>query len=86
LFWEFVPLDTIVETITGHRLVICGNTGIGWVAGVVETPLLACEKADAMAFGEYSFAKCSVEALRAVIVDPSVEQTVRIVLAELDRQ
>jgi hypothetical protein len=84
LSWEFAPLERIAETVASHRLVLCGNTGIGWVAGAVGTPLIACERTDTMAFGEYSFQKCGVESLRAVITDPSVEQVMRAVLAELD--
>jgi hypothetical protein len=83
LSYEFAPLERIAETIAGHRLVVCGNTGIGWITGAVGTPLIACEKADAMVFGEYSFQKCGVESLRAVIAQPAVEQAMQVVLKEL---
>jgi hypothetical protein len=86
LSYDFAPLESIAETIAGHRLVLCGNTGIGWVAGAVGTPLIACERTDAMVFGEYSFQKCHVESLRAVIAEPSVEQAMHAVLTELDRE
>jgi hypothetical protein len=86
LSYDFAPLERIAETIASHRLILCGNTGIGRVVGAVGTPLIACENADAMAFGEYSFQKCGVESLRAVLAEPSVEQVMHAVLAELDRE
>jgi ADP-heptose:LPS heptosyltransferase len=86
LSYEFAPPETVAETVAGQRLVICGNTGIGWVAAAVGTPLIAFEKADAMAFGEYSFEKCGVESLRMLITEPSVEQAMRAVVAELERE
>lgn len=67
---EYPPLEDVHKEIAKYNLVVCGNTGIGWVAGAVGVPLLACE--NDMSFSEYGFAKCGVSSLVDVIDEPDV--------------
>lgn len=67
---EYPPLDRVHKEVAKYPLVVCGNTGIGWVAGAVGVPLLACERD--MAFSEYGFKRCGVSSLIDIIDEPDV--------------
>jgi len=68
---EYPPLEVIHKEVAKYSLVACGNTGIGWVAGAVGTPLIAFEKD--MSFSEYGFAKCGLSSLVDLVDEPDIE-------------
>ncbi|MBS3821601.1 MAG: hypothetical protein KGY81_07555 [Phycisphaerae bacterium] len=65
----FPPFHELPGIMSRHTCTACGNTGIGWVAGAGEYPLVACES-NQMIFPEYSFEKCGVRSLRHVQREP----------------
>ena len=83
LTWRFEPLRSLAECVASQRLVLCGNTGIGWLAGATGTPLIACERD--MLFAEYSFAASGVQSLVTVIHVPNPDVCVDAVVKFLDK-
>jgi predicted O-methyltransferase YrrM len=79
---SFLPFAELVEQIARQRLVVCGNTGIGWAAAATGTPFIALEKD--LIFGEYSFVKCGCRSLVATQTEPDPETVAQAVLAFLD--
>lgn len=71
----YPPFEQLPAIMSRHTCVACGNTGIGWVAGAGEYPLVACE-ADDMIFTEYSFQKCGLRSLRYHVRHPDPAQMV----------
>lgn len=71
----FPPFKQLPAIMSQHGCVACGNTGIGWVAGAGEYPLVACEAED-MIFTEYSFQKCGLRSLRCLLREPDPFQMV----------
>lgn len=81
LHWSFEPLDRIAPEIARQRLVVCGNTGPGWVAAATGVPLIACERD--MIFSEYGFRKCGFESLVELIDQPDPRRAVNTILERL---
>jgi len=76
------PQDLIAQ-VAAARAVACGNTGIGWVAAVCGTPLIACERD--MCFGEYSFKACGCESLKTLVTAPDPDDVARGIFSSLER-
>ena len=74
----FVSFRELFTQIQGHCLVLTGNTGIGWVAASVGTPMIACEKD--MIFVEYSYEKCGCDNLLETLTEPDAALMVRTVM------
>lgn len=68
----FLPFRPLVSQVAAQRLVLSGNTGIGWLAGALGTPLIALERI--AAFAEFGFERCGVESLVESIDEPDVER------------
>jgi hypothetical protein len=79
----FPMFRELFQELCSHSLVLGGNTGIGWAAGACGVPLVAAEKD--LILSEYSFEKSGVESLVAVVREPDVRETVRIVLAAIGK-
>lgn len=79
----YLPFRQLVEQIAAQRLVVCGNTGPGWLAGALGTPLIALERNQVLV--EYEFSRCGVRSLVEVIAEPDVERTVGAVLHYLEK-
>jgi hypothetical protein len=77
----FPPASDVLSFVAAQRVVACGNTGIGWAAGAVGTPLIACERD--MNFSEYSFRASGVESLRAIIDAPEPHRVIDAVASVL---
>ena len=75
---SYSPFRELVGQVAGQRLVIAGNNGIGWLAGATGTPLLALERN--AVFPEYSFARCGLRSLAAVIDQPDAPRVVQWVI------
>ena len=58
-----------------YTVTLSGNTGIGWMAGAGEYPLLVCEH-PSMCFVEYGFEKCGFQSLKHTQVDPKPDELV----------
>lgn len=79
LSYSFVQLDQLPLEVAKQQLVLCGNTGIGWVAGAVGTDLIACEKSRGC-WDEYSFKRCGVTSLIDIVSEPNVEHIVQLTI------
>lgn len=80
----FLPFPELVEQVAAMPLVMCGNTGIGWLAGATNVPLIACED-PAMPMGEYAYERNQHPSLKEVIRTPNSKQAVKCVLNYLER-
>ena len=61
---SFFSFEALVEQLAGERLILCGNTGIGWMAAAVGAPFIALEKD--MVFPEYGFRRCGCQSLYGI--------------------
>jgi hypothetical protein len=82
LRYSFVPFNELPLVIAREQLVLCGNTGLGWMASAVDTSLIAFEKD--MIFAEYAFHKCGLTSLLHTISEPEVQKTVNIIKNTVD--
>lgn len=59
----------IANYVARHALVVCGNTGIGWVAGATGTPLMGMEPPyfDMM---DFRYKECGVQSLKRLFSEP----------------
>lgn len=68
---NFSPFERLVNQICEHKLVACGNTGIGWLAGATDTPLLAMQH-DGSWMQDYRYEWCGVKSLIEFVREPDV--------------
>lgn len=59
----------LLNQIASQKLVVCGNTGIGWFAGATGTPLMAMEPSFFW-FMDYRYKECGVESLKRLFSKP----------------
>ena len=83
LIRTFKPFPELIRQIAEQPLVVCGNTGIGWVAAATNTPFIALERD--MIFSEYSFEKCGCESLIETINTPDADLVVERIIAYFER-
>ena len=81
----FPPFRDLPEEVCKHRLVCCGNTGIGWVAGATGVPLLAMQPPDSN-MQDYRYEWCGVKSLVEFVETPDVDYVVRRVQEELEKK
>lgn len=74
----------LVDEVCKHKIVVCGNTGIGWVAGATGTPLLAMQPHDSN-MQDYRYEWCGVKSLVEFIEQPDADYCVRRILEELEK-
>lgn len=84
LFYAQTP-QQLVATIAAQRLVICGNTGTGWVAGATGTPLIVCEPPH-LNFEGWRFARCGFRNIVATITSDDAQEAAGAVLTQLPKQ
>lgn len=77
----FLPVPKLIAQIASQRLVVCGNTGVGWVAAAVGTRFIAMEKD--MINEEYCFQRCGCHSLVDTVREPDPQYTVKAVLQHL---
>ena len=80
----FPCVQDLVTDICRHRLVACGNTGIGWVAGACGIPLLAMQPVDSH-FQDYRYEWCGVKSLIDFMENPDVDECVRRIMTEIEK-
>lgn len=64
---------SLLNTIASQRLVVCGNTGIGWFAAATGVPLMAMEPSFFW-FMDYRYRECGVESLKQIFSQPNAEE------------
>lgn len=60
----------LLNRIANQKLVVCGNTGIGWFAAATGTPLMAMEP-PFFWFMDYRYKECGVESLKQIFAEPN---------------
>jgi hypothetical protein len=71
---SYLSYRELVAQVAGQRLVLAGNSGVGWLAGAVGAPLIALERNQLLV--EYSFSLCGLRSLISVIDEPDAERVV----------
>jgi hypothetical protein len=56
---SFAGPEGLIEQVGRARVVACGNTGVGWLAGAMGVPLVACERVQQV-LPEYRFALAGI--------------------------
>jgi len=79
----YPPFKDLLPEVCRHRLVSCGNTGVGWVAGACGIPLLAMQPPDSN-MQDYRYEWCGVQSLREFVEDPDAEYVVKRIQEELE--
>lgn len=88
LTYSFKPNDLrgLFRQVGEQRLVLCGNTGIGWIAAAHGVPLIAGEP-DFFWFMDYRYRECGVRSLVEVFRKPDAkavaEKAIRFLRAKL---
>lgn len=80
----FKPFPPLINQVSSQQLVVCGNTGIGWVAASTGVPFIAMEKD--MILEEYSFEKCGCSMLIETIREPDPGYSAETILRYLDQE
>lgn len=62
----------IADYVASHSLVVCGNTGIGWVAGATGTPLFGMEP-PWFNMMDFRYQECGVQSLTRLFAEPNAE-------------
>jgi ADP-heptose:LPS heptosyltransferase len=77
-------LKKLFDTVSKQRLVVCGNTGVGWIAAACGVPMIAgeCPTADLM---DYGYRRCGVRSLVGVFEAPDVDYVCALILAQCGR-
>lgn len=81
-FWG--DYKTLQREIQRHKLVACGNTGIGWLAAAVGTPLLAMQPHNSV-MPDYRYELCGVKSLIEIVDTPDADYVARRIVDEVNR-
>lgn len=86
LTYSYKPGDLrgLFEQIGQQRLVISGNTGIGWIAGAHGVPLCAGEPHVPWQFQDYRYRECGVQSLVGIFDTCDPAQAARMAIQYLD--
>jgi len=86
LFRKIYPtFKDLVQEVLKHRLVSCGNTGVGWVAAATGTPLLGMQPPDSN-MQDYRYEWCGVKSLVEFLEFPDVDYCVKRITEELEKE
>lgn len=80
----FQSYEYLRDQVCRHRLVCCGNTGVGWMAGACGVPLLAMQHPESH-IQDYRYEWCGVKSLVEFLEKPDVDYCVRRVQEEVSR-
>lgn len=75
-------VEELLAEVCSHKLVSCGNTGIGWLAGLSGTPLLAMQPSDSH-FADYRYEWCGVKSLVEFLDQPNADYCAHRIKEEL---
>jgi hypothetical protein len=75
----------IANYIASHALVVCGNTGVGWVAGATNTPLMGMEPPyfDML---DYRYREAGVRSVAEIFAEPNVDRVVNAICTFMSQQ
>lgn len=81
----FPDFKELLSEVVKHKMVCCGNTGVGWLAAAAGIPLLAMQPVDSN-IQDYRYEWCGVKSLIDFIEQPDADYCVRRVLNQLQRR
>lgn len=79
----FPPFEELVSEVCRHRLVACGNTGVGWLAAACGIPLLGMQPVDSH-IQDYRYEWCGVKSLIEFVEEPDVDYVAGKIISELE--
>lgn len=74
----------LIVEVCRHKLVACGNTGIGWVAAATGTPLLAMQPDDSN-MPDYRYEVCGLKSLIEIVAEPDHAYVAKRIIEEVNR-
>lgn len=80
----FPDMKGLMHEVCDHKLVACGNTGVGWMAAACGVPLLGMQPHDSH-FQDYRYEWCGVRSLVEILDKPDHDYCVRRIVEELER-
>jgi rfaE bifunctional protein nucleotidyltransferase chain/domain len=80
----FPGMEELQQEVCRHRVVTCGNTGIGWMAAACNVPLLAMQHPESH-IADYRYEWCGVKSLIEFLEEPDADYCVKRIMEELDR-
>jgi rfaE bifunctional protein nucleotidyltransferase chain/domain len=81
----FQSYQYLLDEVCQHRLVCCGNTGVGWLGAAAGVPLLAMQPIDSH-MQDYRYEWCGVETLVEFLEEPDVDYCVSRVVEEVSKR
>lgn len=80
----YPSFNELVDEVCRHKIVACGNTGVGWVAGACGVPLMAMQPINSN-MPDYRYELCGVKSLVELIDQPDAEYCARRLIEEVNR-
>lgn len=80
----FPDFKQLVGEVCRHKIVACGNTGIGWLAAACGTPLLAMQPINSN-MPDYRYELCGVQSLVEILDQPDADYCAKRLIEEVNR-
>lgn len=74
----------MLDEVCRHKIVACGNTGVGWVAAAAGVPLMGMQPANSN-MPDYRYETCGVKSLVEIIDQPDSDYCARRLAEEVNR-
>ena len=84
LFRKIFPSPpALLDEVCRHKLVACGNTGVGWLAGACGVPLLAMQPVNSN-MQDYRYELCGVKSMVEFLDQPDADYCARRIAEEVN--
>lgn len=80
----FPDVVTLQSEVAKHKLVTCGNTGVGWLAAATGIPLLAMQHPESH-IQDYRYEWCGVKSLVGYVEHPDPNEVIDRIMEQLDK-
>lgn len=74
----------LIEEVCRHKIISCGNTGVGWVAAACGMPLLSMEPPNSN-MPDYRYGICGLKSLIELVDTPDADYVARRLIEEVNR-
>ncbi len=78
----FPDIPGFIDEVCRHRLMACGNTGVGWLAAACGIPLLAMQPPYSN-MPDYRYELCGVKSLIEIIAEPDADYCAKRIVEEV---
>lgn len=80
----FPDFKGLQEEVCRHKIVACGNTGVGWLAAACGTPLMAMQPPNSN-MADYRYELCGLKSLVEILDTPDADYCAKRLIEEVNR-